>query len=155
MHDAVQAIQGRFEAYEYENPAMLGVGSPAAAAAAAAYGTLAGLYGAANPCLATVIDPAVTYAGDAGLQAGNEAAAALLPLYRPSFVVTGDPFLGGTAPGEWRPTPPAFAPGAFRFQAVTAPFVLNRPSSSAPSLRRRCRASRTNVPMTRSRPSVR
>ena len=132
VHDAVQAIQGRFEAYEYENPALLGVGSPAAAAAAASYGTLAGLYGAANPCLATVIDPAVTYAGDAGLQAGNEAAAALLPLYRPSFALPSDPFLGGTAPGEWRPTLPAFAPGAFRFQTVTAPFVLNRPSQFRP-----------------------
>ena len=132
VHDAVQAIQGRFEAYEYENPALLGVGSPAAAAAAAAYGTLAGLYGAANPCLATVTDPAVTYAGDPGLQAGSEAAAALLPLYRPSFVLPTDPFVGGTAPGEWRPTFPAFAPGAFRFQAVMAPFVLNRPSQFRP-----------------------
>ena len=91
MHDAVQAIQGRFEEYQYENPALLGVGSPAAAAAAASYGTLAGLYGAANPCLATVTDPAVTYAGDPGLQAGNEAAAALLPLYRPSFPVPPEP----------------------------------------------------------------
>ena len=25
VHDAVQAIQGRFEAYEYENPALFGV----------------------------------------------------------------------------------------------------------------------------------
>ena len=131
-HDAVQAIQGRFEAYEYENPALLGVGSPAAAAAAASYRTLVGIYGAGNPCLATVIDPAVTYAGDPGLQAGNEAAAALLPLYRPSFALPSDPYLGGTAPGEWRPTLPALAPGAFRFQTVTAPFVLNRPSQFRP-----------------------
>ena len=132
VHDAVQAIQGRFEAYEYENPALLGAGSPEAAAAAAAYRTLVGLYGVGNPCLATAIDPAVTYAGDPGLQAGNEAAAALLPLYRPSFLLPSDPFVGGTAPGEWRPTPPAFAPGAFRFQTVTAPFVLNRASQFRP-----------------------
>ena len=135
VHDAIQAIQGRFEAYEYENPALLGAGSPAAAAAAAAYGTLVGLYGVDNPCLAAVIDPAVTYAGDPGLQAGNEAAAALLPLYRPSFPVPPEPdapFTGGTAPGEWRPTLPALAPGAFRFQTVTAPFVLNRPSQFRP-----------------------
>jgi hypothetical protein len=132
VHDAIQAIQGRFEAYEYENAALLGVGSPAAAAAAASHRTLVGLYGAGNPCLAAVIDPAVTYAGDPGLQAGNEAAAALLPLYRPSFTLPSDPFLGGTAPGEWRPTLPAFAPGAFRFQTVTAPFVLNRPSQFRP-----------------------
>ena len=59
---------------------MLGVGSPEAAAAAAAYGVLAALYGADDPCLAAVTNPAVTYAGDLGLQAGNEAAAALLLL---------------------------------------------------------------------------
>jgi hypothetical protein len=67
VHDAVQAIQGRFEAYHYENAALLGAGSPEAAAAAAAYGVLAGLYGADDPCLATVTDPAVTYAGDPGM----------------------------------------------------------------------------------------
>jgi hypothetical protein len=132
VHDAVQAIQGRFEAYEYENPALSGVGSPEAAAAAASYRTLVGIYGAGNPCLATAIDPAVTYAGDPGLQAGNEAAAALLPLYRPAFALPSDPFVGGTAPGEWRPTFPAFAPGAFRYHTVTAPFVLNRPSQFRP-----------------------
>ena len=66
------------------------------------------------------------------MQAGNEAAAALLPLYRPSFALPSDPYLGGTAPGEWRPTLPASAPGAFRFQTVTAPFVLNRPSQFRP-----------------------
>ena len=43
VHDAVQAIQGRFEAYRYQNPSRLGVGSPAAAAAAASDGVLVGL----------------------------------------------------------------------------------------------------------------
>jgi len=43
VHDAVQAIEGRFEAYRYRNPARLGVGSPAAAAAAATYRMLVAL----------------------------------------------------------------------------------------------------------------
>ena len=43
VHDAVQAIQGRFEAYRYENAARLGMGSPPAAAAAASYRMLVGL----------------------------------------------------------------------------------------------------------------
>src|SRR5688500_8300984 len=141
-HDAVQAIQGRFEAYEYENPALLGVGSPAAAAAAASYRTLVGIYGAGNPCLATVIDPAVTFAGDPGLQAGNEAAAALLPLYRPSFALPSDSYLGGTAPGEW----PSDAPSACargvqvpdRHRAVRAePAVAVPPRASAATVERR------------------
>ena len=78
MHDAVQAHQGRFEPYHYDNAALRGVGTPEAAAAAAAYGVLVGLYLADDPCLVGVENPAVAYAGDAGLQAGTEAAAALL-----------------------------------------------------------------------------
>lgn len=132
VHDAVQAIQGRFEAYHYENPARLGSGSPAAAAAAATHGLLTALYGAGDPCLVDVPNPAVTYAGDPGLVAGSEAAAALLPLYRPAFATPLDPFSGGTNPGEWRPTQPAFAPGANAFMAATAPFVLNRASQFRP-----------------------
>jgi len=132
VHDAVQANQGRFEAYRYENPALRGVGSAEAAAAAAAYGVLVGMYSAANPCLATVTNPAVTYAGDPGLQAGNEAAAALLPLRRATFALPDDPFTGGTDPGDWRPTLPALAPGAFRFLTVTAPFVLIKNSQFRP-----------------------
>ena len=38
VHDAVQAIEGRYEAYHYTNPALLGAGSTQAAAANAAPG---------------------------------------------------------------------------------------------------------------------
>ena len=131
VHDAVQAIEGRFEPYHYDNAARRGIGSVAAAAAAASYGVLAGLYTPANACLAGVQDPAVTYAGDPGLLAGTEAAQALLPLYRPAFVLPTDPFVGGTAPGEWRPTP-GVAAAANTWMAKTAPFVLNRASQFRP-----------------------
>jgi hypothetical protein len=78
-----------------------------------------------------VSKPADTYGGDAGLQAGNEAAAALLPLYRATFTLPSDPFVGGTAPGEWRPTP-GVTQGANTFMGVTAPFVLKDPSQFRP-----------------------
>ena len=127
VHDAVQAIQGRFEPYRYTNPAMRGAGSVEAAAAGAAYRVLTGLpgYGPGDPCLAGVTDPAVTYAGDAGLQAGLEAAAAILPLYRP---VPGTPidFPTGLNAGEWRPPTPSGGSGAY--VAFTEPFALLRPS---------------------------
>jgi PAP2 superfamily len=132
VHDAVQAIQGRFESYHYADPSRRGLGSEAAAAAAATYDLLVPLYGADDPCLVGVPDPAVTYAGDAGLETGSAAAAALAPLYRPVFATPLDPFLGGTGPGEWRPTPTAFAPGANAFMGQTAPFVLDRPSQFRP-----------------------
>jgi hypothetical protein len=131
VHDAVQAIQGRFEAYRYQNAARRGQGSPSAAAAAASYRLLVALYGSGNTCLAGAVDPAVTYAGDAGLQAGDEAADVLLPLHRPFFVLPTDPFLGGTGAGEWRPTP-GVTQGVNTFMAATEPFVLMRASQFRP-----------------------
>jgi hypothetical protein len=131
VHDAIQAIEGRFEPYHYDNVERRGSGSAAAAAAAASHGMLKALYGAANACLVGVPDPAVTYAGDPGLLAGAEAASALQPLYRPAFVLPTDPFVGGTAPGEWRPTP-GVAAAANTWMAKTAPFVLNRASQFRP-----------------------
>ena len=124
VHDAVQAIQGRFEPYHYADPSRLGVGSEEAAVAAATYSALRGLYGPTVACLSTVPNPAVTYAGDPGLQTGNAAAQAFLPLYRPVFTLPTDPFVGGTSAGEWRPTPPAFLPGGNTYVAKTEPFTL-------------------------------
>lgn len=129
VHDAVQAIQRRFEPYAYENPARRGRGSPSAAAAAAAYGVLKGLYPGAE-CLSNVADPAVTYAGDAGLLAGNEAAAALLPLYRPAVALPA--FYGSEEPGKWRPTTPGTS-GQGTFLAVTAPFAMKRADQFRPA----------------------
>lgn len=128
VHDAIQAIEGRFEPYQYDKSAQRGSGpSPEgveAAAAAAAYYTLVGLYTEANACLASVPKPSETYPGDPGLVTGSEAAAALLPLYRPLFTLPTDPFVGGTEPGQWRPTPGVTA-AANTWMAKTAPFVLN------------------------------
>jgi hypothetical protein len=132
VHDAVQAIEGRFESYEYENKARRGSGSPAAAAASAAHGVLKGLYGADDPCLANVSDPNIVYAGDPGLQAGAEAAAALLPLHRPTLVLPTDPFVGSNEPGQWRLTPNV-TQAAATFMAVTAPFALKSPRQFRPA----------------------
>ena len=120
VHDAVQAIEGRYEAYRYTTP---GGGSTSAAVAAASYGVLAGLYGADDPCLVGVANPAVTYAGDPGLLSGSGAAAAMLLEYRPFFVSPIDPFIGGTLGGEWRPTPNVTV-GTNSFMAFTQPFTL-------------------------------
>jgi hypothetical protein len=131
VHDAVQALQGRFESYEYENRKLRGQGSVDAAAASAAFHTLVGLYGADDACLAAVKNPAETYPGDAGLTAGADAAAAILPLYRPTFTLPTDPFLGGQSPGEWRPTP-GVTQGASTFLAHTAPFAMYSPAQFRP-----------------------
>jgi hypothetical protein len=42
------------------------------------------------------------------------------------------PFRGGTAPGEWRSTPPAFAPGLAPQLAQVTPWVIKSPSQFRP-----------------------
>ncbi len=133
VHDAVQAIEGRYEPYLYANASALGAGSVDAAAANAAYRMLVGLYQASNPCLATAVDPASTYPGDPGLQIGADAAAMLLTARRPAFVSPIDPFKGAEGSGEWRPTPGAFQDGQNAYFAYTQPFTLLRPSQFRPS----------------------
>jgi hypothetical protein len=49
------------------------------------------------------------------------------------FAETVPPFTGGTAPGEWRPTPPAFAPGLAPQLAHVTPWVIQSPSQFRPS----------------------
>ena len=42
------------------------------------------------------------------------------------------PFLGGTAPGQWRPTPPDFRTAVFQQMATMVPFAMPSPSSFRP-----------------------
>jgi hypothetical protein len=42
------------------------------------------------------------------------------------------PFVGGDAVGQWRPTPPAFAPGAFPQLGYTTPWAILAPSQFRP-----------------------
>jgi PAP2 superfamily protein len=48
------------------------------------------------------------------------------------FAQTLPPFTGGTAPGEWRPTPPAFAPGLTPQLGHVTPWVIQSPSQFRP-----------------------
>jgi membrane-associated phospholipid phosphatase len=48
------------------------------------------------------------------------------------FTPAPPPFLGGTAVGEWRPTPPAFAPGATPQFATMTPWGIQAPSQFRP-----------------------
>jgi len=78
--------------------------------------------------------------GDAGLLIGQQAAANILNLRAAdgSFPSNPEIFVGGTGPGEWRPTPPAFAPMATPWLGAVTPFTLKDAtqfrSPPAPSL---------------------
>ena len=129
MHDAIQSYEGRFEPYyvQVSDPQ----GSKAAAAATAAYRLLVTFY----PSQAATLD--ATYGtwlanngltGDAGIEAGEAVAARYVGIRRSDPNPPLPPFLGGTNPGEWRPTAPAFAPMGFEQQAYFIPFALTGPA---------------------------
>ena len=138
VHDAVQAIDKRFEPYHVEVKGAQG--SRAAAAAAAAHGVLVGIYPAQAATLdATYFNYLATHGltGDPGLLVGEKVAAGILPLRRTDPVPLPPPFTGGTGIGQWRPTPsligsppapPSGAPMAVHWMAGFDPFTLTSPA---------------------------
>lgn len=127
MHDAVNAVTGRYQPYlgglESDPSA-----SPAAAAAVAAHGVLAGSFpdqaadldALLETSLATVPDGA---AKDAGIAIGEAAAAAMLAAREGDgrggeYTVT-----YGEGPGEYRPTPPDLSEFPAAWVANVKPFL--------------------------------
>ena len=124
MHDAIQAIERKYEPY-LAAPAATGRESAAAAAAAAAHRVLKEKV---CPAYAASLDAAFKPyldGGNPGLKVGAEAGGVLIAEYR---VPSPPPFTPGTAPGEWRPTPPGTLPFGFLFLATTRPFTFADPS---------------------------
>ena len=111
VHDAVQAIDRRYKPYHVAFPRGAS-GSPEAAAAKAAHDVLVAIL----PSQAASLDMAYqTYItghglaeGDPGVNVGALAAAGILALRANDGRLPNPlppPFTGGTAPGQWRPTP--------------------------------------------------
>ena len=131
IHDAVQAIEGRFQPYDYSDPTQLGVGSLEAAVAAAAHRTLVLLYPGQQGSLDTLYNNYLTANSidsmDPGLAVGEAAAIALhTNQYRP--VISVADFFGGTGAGEWR----SAVSLTFQYLADSDPFTLNRVSQFRP-----------------------
>jgi hypothetical protein len=142
MHDAIQAFGGRFQSYSGSIPNASG--SPVAAAATAAHDVLVGRFPSQSGTLNTLLDNYLNglgLTGDAGMAIGQQAAANILNLRAGdgSFPSNPEVFIGGTDPGEWRPTLPAFAPMATPWLGTVTPFTLKdatqlRASPPPPSL---------------------
>lgn len=131
VHDAIQAIEHRYEPY-FSSPAAVGTESKAAAAAAAAYWVLTDNRVCPDTAQATLDAAFLPYknGNDPGLVVGKAAADALLATeYRAD---NGAVWNGKVAVGEWRPTPPANATMAFVYAATTRPFVMDKPESFRP-----------------------
>jgi hypothetical protein len=128
IHDAVQAYDRRFEPYAVDIPEASG--SPVAAVAKAAHDVLVALFQEKTESLGTNYDAYLANHGlsqdDPGVRVGQLAAAAIIALRANdgSWPVNPQVFKGGTEPGEWRPTPPAFASMAVPWLGAVTPFTL-------------------------------
>ena len=145
VYDAVNGIDRRFTSVHVEPAAEPGA-SRRAAAVQAAYATLVKLYPAQK---ITMLDPALTASMNAvasssavensvsiarGAAWGQTVADAIWAWRSTDGIATiVPPVLGGPAAGQWRPTPPAFLPGAGPQFATVTPWVIASPSAFRPA----------------------
>jgi hypothetical protein len=141
VFDAVNGVERRYTSIHVPPAAPAGA-SAEAAAVGAAYTALVGLYPAQKSTfdarlavsLAEIGTRASTAAMSSGLLWGQHVAGLILA-WRGTDGLTPapPPFLGGTAAGQWRPTPPGFAPGASPQLATMTPWVLQTPAQFRPA----------------------
>ncbi len=134
VFDAVNGIDRRYVPIHVRPAAPPGT-SARAAAVQAAYTALLSLYPNQKATFdqqLTVSLAAITDRTDAvkqGLSWGQTVAQEILAWRsQDGFSDTLPPYLGGTQPGQWRPTPPAMAPGLAPQLATTTPWVIRSPS---------------------------
>ena len=141
VYDAVNGIDPRFTPLHVAPAAAPGA-SRRAAAVLAAYGTLVNLYPDQKPLfdtqlassLASIAQSEHPVAMARGIAWGQTVAAQILAWRSTDgFTPAPPPFMGGLAPGEWRPTPPALAPGADPQFAYMTPWVIQSPSQFQPA----------------------
>ena len=142
VFDAVNGIDRKY-APVHVPPAGPADASRRAAAVEAAYTALVALYPAqksifdarlAVSLTAIASDPHETSAGIAsGIAWGQTAANGILSWRATDgFAPAPPPFVGGTAVGEWRPTPPGLLPGAGPQFAYMTPWSIAAPSQFRP-----------------------
>ena len=143
VFDAVNGIERRYTPVHVEPAAPRGA-SVRAAAVQAAYVALSHLYPAQQApldskrevALAAIASGASAESSESiarGTEWGQTVADAIWNWrLGDGFAPPPPPFLGGNAVGEWRPTPPAFAPGAGPQFASMTPWVIESPSQFHP-----------------------
>jgi hypothetical protein len=127
VHDAIQAFQQRFESYN--TPIIGASGSPVAAAAKAARDVLVNRFPAQAASIETTYQNYLSSKGllptNPGVTTGAQAASNIIAARANdgSFPQNPEIFNGGTGPGEWRPTPPAFASMSAPWFGNVTPFA--------------------------------
>src|SRR5262245_58976745 len=135
VFDAVNGIEHRYTPYHVDFDAPRGA-SRRAAAIQAAYAVLVKLFPSQKPTFdarRAASFAAITYDGDfeqsvstaRGIGWGQEVTDDILAWRSyDGFNTPLPPFLGNAAPGQWRPTPPAFAAAVNQQLAITTPFAM-------------------------------
>ena len=140
VFDAVNGIDRRY-APIHVPPAGPAGASRDAAAVQAAYATLVQLYPTQKSLfdarLAVSLAVIETHASSAAVASGvawGQTVANAIVAWRNAdgFTPPPPPFLGAAVVGSWRPTPPAFAPGAGPQFAYMVPWVIGAPSQFRP-----------------------
>ena len=135
VHDALNSIRPRFEAYTGIGAAQPGA-SPGAAVAAASYRVISQLLPSQAAALAVHYENTIAALPDCpepfpaciedGIAAGIAAADAILAMRQGDGSATPHrPYTLAAAPGVYQPTPPAFAAPQWAGYAEVTPFVLH------------------------------
>jgi hypothetical protein len=141
MFDAVNGVDPHYTSI-YVQPAALKGTSARAAAVQAAYATLVKLFPTQQSALDARLAISIGIILNAekkesvalGMQWGQTVAEAILAKRSTDgFTPAPPPFLGSQDVGKWRPTPPAFAPGAGPQFAYMTPWVIPSPSQFRPN----------------------
>jgi len=136
MHDALNAIDRRYNPYVYDAVAPRGA-SPDAALAAAAHGVLV----VRIPNQKTALDAALASAlasipegkaKAAGIAAGRAAAAAIIARRAADGSNVVLSYTAGSEPGVWRPIPPDFAPAIGVGFGQVEPFTMSSSTQFGP-----------------------
>ncbi len=144
VFDAVNGIERHYTPIHVEPNAAPGA-SRRAAAVQAAYAALVKIYPSQKPDLDTKLAASMaaiaseeaaqnSVAIQRGVEWGQTVADAIWA-WRLTDGITPPPppFLGGNAPGQWRPTPPALAPGAGTAFVHMTPWVIQSSSQFRPA----------------------
>jgi hypothetical protein len=138
VFDAVNGIERRYAPIHVSADAPRGA-SKRAAAVEAAYTILVSRYPAQATDLNAKRTASLAAIGDSGksiergLAWGHEVAVAILDWRSTDgFTSPPPPFLGGSDVGQWRPTPPGFAPGLMPQFATMTPWGIGAPDQFRP-----------------------
>jgi hypothetical protein len=131
VYDAVNAIDRRYEPY-LAAPRARWWYSKDAAAATAAYRVLLALLPTQQPALDTLYAASLASvpsgrAKEGGIAVGETAAATMLAARANDGRFGAFRFPVGTAPGQWRPTPPAFVNDPNAWVGQVKPFLIRSP----------------------------